>query len=537
VVNLKNISPAALIVGWSLLVHIPGITSPLLDYHAHRQCQTASMARNYVRHGMHFLQPEIDSAGIPRRAGTEFPLYAYLIALLYRVFGLHEILGRLMSCAITAWSALFLYKMVEPRLGERTAFWSAIVMCSIPVHIYFTRTVQPESMALWAFIGFVYYLDRWLMPSSGLCHPPYVRGTGPAWPSPILGEGARRAGEGQTSHLLFAVLLGALAPLLKLPFMYLVLGLWGILGLERREAFRSFWFWLIPPSIVLLTMAWYRYTQTAPVQVLPLGPQEQLKNLAPVLSWGLWRDQFISRFPELCTTYSGLVLGIVGATSFRNSNFEIRNPRSGFLWFGWFLMTVVYTGLLGDYGHIHRYTLIPWAPINAVFIAAGIERLRVSYSEYRKGRTALLNKSNHFDLRSSIYGILLVILVIGIPLHAALRIKHWYRLERLWLFQAHDVLARISQPDDLVFTATAEHPVLLYYLDHYGYAADLNTASPQDIDRELAQGARWAVVPTEGAWTAHPEWAAFFARRGRLVYQDPEFLIYQLSSPRPRSTL
>ena len=59
-----------LIVAWSLLVHIPGMTSPLLDYQAYRQCQTAAMAKNYLLHGMHFLSPELDSEGPPVRAGT-----------------------------------------------------------------------------------------------------------------------------------------------------------------------------------------------------------------------------------------------------------------------------------------------------------------------------------------------------------------------------------------------------------------------------------------------------------------------------------
>ena len=71
-----------MILGFSLLVHWPGLTSPLLDYQAHRQCQTASMARNYARHGMHFLTPELDNVGVPTRAGTEFPIYSYLLALL-----------------------------------------------------------------------------------------------------------------------------------------------------------------------------------------------------------------------------------------------------------------------------------------------------------------------------------------------------------------------------------------------------------------------------------------------------------------------
>src|SRR6185295_1799714 len=101
--------PLWTILGFSLLVHLPGIQSPLMDYQAYRQCQTASMARNYVRHGMHFLSPELDTEGPPVRAGTEFPIYSYLLALLYKVSGVHEILGRLLSCLFAAWGAVYLY--------------------------------------------------------------------------------------------------------------------------------------------------------------------------------------------------------------------------------------------------------------------------------------------------------------------------------------------------------------------------------------------------------------------------------------------
>src|SRR5438477_5565921 len=101
--SIRNISPIWLIISFSLTIHLPGINSPLLDYHAYRQCQTASMARNYVRHGMHFLNPELDTEGFPARAGTEFPIYGYLLAILFKVFGTHEILGRLLSCLFAAW--------------------------------------------------------------------------------------------------------------------------------------------------------------------------------------------------------------------------------------------------------------------------------------------------------------------------------------------------------------------------------------------------------------------------------------------------
>src|SRR5688572_26317675 len=122
-----------LILIWSLAVHLPGVLAPLRDYHAYRQTQTASMSRNYFRHGMHFLSPEVDTEGPPARTTTEFPIYSYLIALVYQLVGVREIIGRLLSMLFAAWGALYLYRFVQPRLGETIARWSAMAMCVIPI--------------------------------------------------------------------------------------------------------------------------------------------------------------------------------------------------------------------------------------------------------------------------------------------------------------------------------------------------------------------------------------------------------------------
>ncbi len=287
---MKPITAFLVIILWSFAVHIPGLNAPLLDYHAYRQCQTASMARNYVRHGMHFLNPEVDTAGLPVRAATEFPIYSYLLALLFRFFGEREIYGRLLSSFFAAWGAIYLWAFIRPRLGGRIALWSALVMCSIPVHIYFTRSVQPEPMALWGFLGFLYYADRWL----------HRGGKSRAW--------------------IMALLMGAIGPLLKLPMLYLVIPLWGYLGYERfgRQLFSTFRWMMLMTGILALTGAWYLYAKTAPTGVLPLSTKEHLANLAPIFTWRLWRAQFISRIPELVITYSGLLLGGIGIYYFRN---------------------------------------------------------------------------------------------------------------------------------------------------------------------------------------------------------------------------
>ncbi|MFA5975325.1 MAG: glycosyltransferase family 39 protein [Elusimicrobiota bacterium] len=478
---MKKTSTLALIIGWSLLVHWPGITSPLLDYHAHRQCQTASMARNYFRHGMHFLKPEVDTNGPAVWTGTEFPLYSYGVAMLYKLFGFHEILGRLLSIALTAWSAVFLYGLVRRRLGETVGLWSALIMCAIPVHIYFTRTVQPESMALWAFLGFVYYLDRRLA------------GEGRLWDWPVL------------------IALGALGPLLKLPFLYLVGGLWLILGIEYRRIFHpGYWGALI--AIIGLTAAWYHYARQAPVQVLPLGAGEHWQNLKVLLQPDFWQAKFISRFPEIDTTYSGLLLGAIGVRSLWRSADQKQSRDNRLFFTGWWLITAAYIVLLGAYGWTHKYTDIPWAPINSIFIALGV-LTAWRWATSSGGRRALV-----------------ILLILGIPVHAALRIKHWYRLERLWLYPAHDLLQRISHPGDLVLTNTRETPVLLYYIDRCGYCVNLDTASQVEVDQWLPK-VRFFLTPVEGSWTRHPEWAAFFEKRARRIRSDPEYCLYEVRPP------
>lgn len=418
----------------------------------------------------------MDTEGISARAGTEFPIYSYLLATLYGIVGIHEMIGRCLSIFFGVWGAVFLYGFVRRRLGDRVALWSMLAMCVVPVHLYFSRSVQPEAMALWGLLGYLYHLDRWLDRPDG-------------------------AGD-----WLAAVLLGSLAPLLKLPFLYIILPLWAYLGFERhrsRELPKAPFFAMIV-SILGLTSGWYRYAKTAPLIILPLTLKEHLQNLRPILSWDLYRNHFVSRFPELCATYPGVVLGIVGAYALKR---EGKLP----FWAAWFLTTALYIVLLGEYGLIHRYTELPWAPPVAVFIAAGI----VFWWDRAKG-----------NARSKAA---LLVLVVGIPVHAGFRIAHWYRWEYPWVFRANAALARVSRPAELLITNTREHPVLLYYLDRYGFAPDLEETGFGALDYARSRGARIFLTPTAEGWSRHPEWASYFAKNARLLFQDPDFLIFRLS--------
>ncbi len=473
---MKSRRTIILIISWSLLVHLPGLFSPLRDYHAYRQSQTASMARNYVRHGMSFLNPEIDMYGPPRRSGTEFPIYSYILAILFKLFGLKDIFGRLLSMVLAAWGAVYLFLFARRRWDDRIAFWSALVICSLPIHIYFTRTVQPEPMALWGFLGFLYYSDRWLSDSH-------------SWRDWIL-----------------VIAFASLAPLLKLPFLYLIGPVWLYLGVERygwRGLFKISWLSCIL-LVLLTTQAWYHYAKSAPVVILPLSMKEHWDNLVPIFTRRLWENQFISRIPELVTTYSGIFFIIVAIRT------RATIKSFGLLLF-WTATSVLYVALLGEYGLIHRYTLLPLAPLSAIWIAIGISACLEGCKTNARARW------------------LAALLIIGMPLHAALRIKHWYRLDYGYLPRAHDTLARVSGPNDLILVMTHEVPQHLYYLDRYGYALDPAQSKTGDVLLKFKQGVRFVFVPKEDNEKRLPEWKDFLGAHGLLVEDDPDYLLYKIS--------
>lgn len=462
-----------LIFCFSLLVHLPGMTSPFLDEQSYRQCQTALMAKNYFRHGMEFLKPEVYTVGNRVWAGTEFPIYSYLVACLYKLFGFHEWFARLVSALFAAWGALFLFAFVRRRLNEDVALIASLAMCVIPVHLFYTRTVQPEAMALWGYLGFLLTLDRGL------------------------------AAEGKWWDYLLATLFGAIATTLKLPYLYLV-GFSGALLVWDRKGLRgmlNFGSILAGTAILALTYAWYHYAKTAPVQVLPLTGNYHLKNLEPLLTWSFYKSQFVSRLPEVYATYSGLALGAFGAT--------VLFRKGDRFWLWLWGATTVYLVLLGHYLTFSRYAGLPYAPIHGVLIGVGALELWRRTAERRNMR------------------LLLLAAIIGMPIHGAARSAHWYKIEEGYLLRAREVVAKLSQPDDLFITQTALHPVVLYYIDRDGWPLTLDEAPIQRIDQHRAYGARFFFTPIRGRWANHPEWAPYVSQRAELIHRDPEFFIYK----------
>jgi hypothetical protein len=475
---------AAAVCALSLAVHAKGLRAPLLDYHYHRQVNTASIARNYWREGRPLLRPRIDWAGpADQLAATELPVEMWLHGKLWPLFGLGEAWGRVLSVAASALTALLLFFLFELELGTEAAFYGAALFTVMPVEIYFGRTVQPEAAALLFFVSALYFWDRALKPG---------RSSG-AW--------------------LAATVSAFLSIGLKLPYAHVLIPLaalsWRCLD---RAALTDARTWAAGAAATGGAFAWYFYASHG-AYVVPTHADEFRRILGYERTPYFIRFFLISRFPELIATYGGLVFFFFGAR-------ERLLRRRDLFWLAWLGGSFVHLIALGAYGHIHEYTCLPLAAGAAGLMGEGLKILRDKARAAAPPRRAWAAAG-------------LALLVASVPVHAALRIGHWYRQGFGFLGRAGEAANAVSRPSDLYFTNNAAPSVLLYYLDRRGWSEEFSIYPGNIFDlieSRAREGARFVASEKNGLF-AEPDGAMwrFFRARSAPLWDDGALVIFPLA--------
>jgi 4-amino-4-deoxy-L-arabinose transferase-like glycosyltransferase len=475
----------AAIVAASVLFHLKGFASPLLDYHYHRQTSTAAIARNYHRDGLHFMSPRIDWDGPNdgRTAAMEFPLYTWLIGALWPIAGLGVLWGRVLSLLFSVLTAVYLYFFVARDAGDEAALYAGLIFTALPVEIYFGRTVQPESLALLATMAALYHWDRSLE-------------RGRSW-----------------GHWLAAVVAAFLAVAHKLPYAYIFLPLAAQAYLKLGpRMLRDARVWIAPVAAALAVFAWYHRASTG-VYVVPTNESE----FASLLDYGrlgyFVKYQFLSRYPELTTSYAGLLFVVLG---FRDLVWK--RGRRLYAW--WLLAVGVDIVAGGHYTFDHEYTSLPFAPVNAALAGAGLAWLRARAAEAPRPKR-----------RWALAGV--AVLALSIPVHAVFRISRWYKLNFPYLTDAAKAADAVSASGDLFVCNQRAASLCLYYLDRRGWSWDVEErgedASRKLLDERIADGARFYFSGPEGAFAdRRGAFAAEFIARHPLVYDANGMMIFRL---------
>ena len=127
------------------ILRLNHITQPFTDYVDWRQTSTAMMADNFYRRNGNIFYPEISWNGPgPSYNGREFQTISYIAALLYRLVGQHDWVGRSVAVTFGLWGIFALYQLVRRVWDEDHAIASAAVMALLPGSIFVERSFIPD---------------------------------------------------------------------------------------------------------------------------------------------------------------------------------------------------------------------------------------------------------------------------------------------------------------------------------------------------------------------------------------------------------
>ncbi len=169
--------PERWIIVAALLLRLPlvftGITNSSDIW---RQSDTASIARNFWAGGFHLFFPQVDWGGAgPGYVETEFQLYPFTVALLYRLTGgEHLWLGKLVSLGLTAGTLIAFWALARRVVSHRVALVALGFLAVSPIAVRYGTAFMPESAVLCFYVLALLLFVRWLTED----RPPLLVGAG-----------------------------------------------------------------------------------------------------------------------------------------------------------------------------------------------------------------------------------------------------------------------------------------------------------------------------------------------------------------------
>lgn len=160
-----------LLVAMAFVVRLYRIDNQPLDWHAWRQADTASVTREYIKHGIDLLHPQYhDVSNIPSGRDNlsgyrmvEFPILNAFVAFLVRDFGLPFMqTSRMTSIVLSLGTMVSLFYLVRSLSGKKMAYLTAFLFAFIPYSIFYSRVILPEPgmvfFSTFALVAFHFWL-------------------------------------------------------------------------------------------------------------------------------------------------------------------------------------------------------------------------------------------------------------------------------------------------------------------------------------------------------------------------------------------
>ncbi|MCX6251837.1 MAG: glycosyltransferase family 39 protein [Bacteroidetes bacterium] len=137
-------------------------------HHAWRQTDCLSITTNYYRENLNFFKPEIHWVG--DRDGktiSEFPIIYYSVAQLWKIFGQHEFIFRLLNLLIVLTGLYCLFRFFLEFLSD--TFWALFIpffLFSSPILAYYSNNFMADAPGLGFTLIACYFFWRGSAPGS-----------------------------------------------------------------------------------------------------------------------------------------------------------------------------------------------------------------------------------------------------------------------------------------------------------------------------------------------------------------------------------
>lgn len=473
------------------------ITNPVADWHSFRQADTASVTREYVKHGVDFLRPKYHDLANVQSGGenqgrdnvegwrmVEFPLVNGLLAYLLRALPFLDLVVtlRLASVVASLFSLWFLASIVRRVYGDRVALLTGFFFAILPYSIYYSRVILPEPFlitfslaSLWSYLKYLETKSwRWV-----------VSGT-----------------------LLFAAALLVKPMAVFFIPVFVGLRLWKSFDIKPKDVLTAFVFGLSFLPLIF----WREWIKQYPIGVpssdwLWNGVGKGT-NLLPVYmirfkpAW--WRWIFYERLTKLFLGFFGVITFVAGFTSLALQK-SGEKKRGALIFLGsWTLGAFLYVSVFAAGNVQHDYYQAPLVPFVSLTLALGIVFL---YTQLKR----LTHKTIALGL---------CLLLVGLSWWFSWRIiRGYYQVNNWPIVFAGKAVDRLLPPDAKVIAPYFGDTAFLFQTNRTGWSIGF------EIDKKIAEGAQYYVSVN------YDDEANALIKKYKTVEATKDYVILDLTKP------
>lgn len=469
-----------------LLLRLKGVHNPLLDHPGWRQGDTAAIARNFAQLNFNIFYPQTEYNGAPPNyVELELQIVPFLAAIGYKLFGVHEIFGRMIAISFGVTTIGFVGCFARWLFASTPAGIAALALYAIfPGSIYYSRTFQPDVAMTFFLVAGLYAWSRWVVDAD-------ARG----W----------RGGLAAAGLLALAFLAKQVALIALIPALALVLARFpGRTLLARPLALAMPALALVPLLLygpyVAAHAEWHWASGIVRLHVIP--------SLVGALTSGHGFVQKALDFGRALRMLATTMLGPPGIVLLgAGFALRLRSKADALLW-GWLAGGLLYAYVVVTVERVDYY-LSPLLPLGALVGGALIARAYERFASTQGARRTTLA--------------VLTLLWLAMLYVDRREIAPYYVWSKK-VYVRSLALDRALAPGALIVIGHYD-PSLMYYIRRKGWMEDPVLWTPFDEQSAIRKGARYFIVPEPKRLARNVE-LAHWLERFPLLEADAAWPVY-----------